>query len=175
MSDTFVSFDEVRLRVNEMLDDFDLPADVPSIYLIRDLFGRLGVSVPTDIELNGDVWDRLLCLAHTLQSNLGAHGPRTERPVLQVSNNVLQELKDTARNISPKVFWVDRLLVGGNWWTVGDRREPADPIRYTLHSVKGGSAAARPLPFLAGTSPGWERKYLLSILIWSHPDWRQLF
>ena len=138
MSVTFVAFDEVRHRAKVALDATKLPDQAPEIYLVRDLFGKVGISVSEDAESNETVRDALLHVARTLHESLGAYSHPAERALLWVEDELLKELRATASEISPGILWVDRLLVGESWWTVGDRRQEARPVRYTLHSVKGG-------------------------------------
>ena len=45
MSDSFVSFDEVRRNVGDVLDAQALPRTVDPLYLVQNLFGRVNVSV----------------------------------------------------------------------------------------------------------------------------------
>ena len=133
-----LSFDEVRTRVREVLDGLDFPENGPPIYLVRDLLGKLGISVSDEAESDDDVRYALRNLANALRRSLGAYARQEESAVLWVDESLLNELRESAREIHPGVFWADRLLVGGSWWTVGDKRPEADPVRYTLHSVKGG-------------------------------------
>ena len=141
MSRKLLFFDEVRIRVVAVLDATEFPDDMPRIYLVRSLFGRLGISVSEhDRALCGDaVLNALDRLAAALHDALGAYYARADgRTVLWVDKELLDTVHDTALEIRPGVFWVDRLLVGEDWWTVGDARQDAGPPRYTLHSVKGG-------------------------------------
>ena len=56
-----------------------------------------------------------------------------------MDDSTLQALNDTAQEILPGVvYWVDRLVTGRDWWTVGDSDSQRTPMRYTLFSVKGG-------------------------------------
>ncbi len=138
MSRTFVSFDEVRARAKRVLDGTDLPNGIPNMYLVRDMFGRLGVSAPSDAASDERVRSLVEELACRLNRELGAHGRAIEAAVLWVDAGLLEQLNDTARPIAPGVYWADRLLVGRDWWTVGDRDEARDTARYVLYSVKGG-------------------------------------
>ena len=138
MSAAFLSFDQVRHHAKVALDAIRLPEQAPEIYLVRNLFGKVGISVSEHAESNDTVQDALRHVARTLHESLGAYSHPEERAVLWVDDELLNELRDTASKISPGIFWVDRLLVGESWWTVGDKRKEARPVRYTLHSVKGG-------------------------------------
>lgn len=137
MSDRPVSFDEVGDRVKAALDTIDLPAGGAAIYVIRDLFGKIGLSVSEDAHSDA-LQEALDRLSSALAESLGAHGRPAERTVVWVDPELLRELRSTAREITPGVFWVDRLVVGDEWWTVGEERPQGEPVRYTLHSVKGG-------------------------------------
>ena len=112
---------------------------MPRLYLVRSLFGRLGVSVAESArsgcsEPSLQALDRL---TSALRDRLGAYARADGGGVLWVDDGLLEDAQDTACEIRPGVFWVDRLLVGGDWWTAGEERRDG-PIRYTLHSVKGG-------------------------------------
>ena len=136
MSDGPVSFDDVRSRVKTAIDAADVPEDA-AIYVVRDLFGRIGLSVSEVVrsEVMNEVLGRL---ASVFEESLGAYGRPAERAVVWVDPELLNEMRNTAREISAGVFWVDRLVVGGDWWTLGEARPDDVPARYTLYSVKGG-------------------------------------
>ena len=140
MSKALVTFDEVRDHVTAALRGIDLPENVPPIYVVRDLFGKINLSVPENDEAGPAVRGTLRSLAHALRDSVGAHGRAGERTVLWVDPALLDELRDTAQEIVPGVFWADRLLVGNGWWRVGgrDSRKKGGPVRYTLYSIKGG-------------------------------------
>ncbi|MDE2782467.1 MAG: P-loop NTPase [Gemmatimonadota bacterium] len=138
MNRPFVSFDEVRGRVRAALDAATLPDGTPEVFVVRNLFGRIGLSVSEDAEWGAAVRTALNDLAKALQDSLGAYGRPAERCVLRVDPVLLDELRATGQAIVPGVFWADRLLVGEGWWTVGDRRPESGAVRYALHSIKGG-------------------------------------
>ena len=138
MNRPFVSFDEVRGHVESALGAAALPDRTPDVFVVRNLFGRIGLSVSEEAESEAAVQMALNDLAKTLQDSLGAYGRPAEQCVLRVDPALLDELRATAREIVPRVFWADRLLVGEGWWTVGGRRPEGAPIRYALHSIKGG-------------------------------------
>ena len=146
-----LSFDEVRDQVVAVLDATELPMAMPPIYLVRSLFGRLGISVSDDDRSRyGDAAVNALDrLAAALHDGLGAYARADGRAVLWVDKELLDTVRDTALEIRPGVFWVDRLLVGEDWWTVGDARRDAGPPRYTLHSVKGGMGRSTTAAVLA--------------------------
>ena len=146
-----LSFDEVRDQVVAVLDATELPMAMPLIYLVRSLFGRLGISVSDDDRSRyGDAAVNALDrLAAALHDGLGAYARADGRAVLWVDKELLDTVRDTALEIRPGVFWVDRLLVGEDWWTVGDARRDAGPPRYTLHSVKGGMGRSTTAAVLA--------------------------
>ena len=152
MSSKLLFFDEARDRVVATLDAIEFPEVMPRIYLVRSLFGRLGISVSEDDRSrSGDaVLNALERLAAALRDGLGAYYAGADRrAVLWVDRELLDTVHDTAREIRPGVFWVDRLLVGEDWWTVGDARRDAVPSRYTLHSVKGGMGRSTTAAVLA--------------------------
>ena len=138
MNGGFVPFDDMRRRAAEALKGADLP-DVP-IYLIRNLFGRVRMSVPEAVEENQACRAGLQRLADRLAEALGARGYPAEDGILFVSDALLETLRDTAQPVEGfhKVFWEDRLLTGNDWWTVGKSRPEENAKRWTLYSVKGG-------------------------------------
>ena len=138
MSGGFVPFDDMRYRVATALRGADLP-DVP-IYLIRNLFGKVRISVPEMVEEDEACRAGLQRLAGKLAEALGAHGYPADNGILFVSDSLLKTLWDTAQRIEgfDKLFWEDRLLTGSDWWTVGEPRPAGSPRRWTLYSVKGG-------------------------------------
>ena len=138
MSDSFIPFDDVRSRVVSVLDAGALPADIAPLYLVRNLLGRVSLSVSEAVRANDACRDALQHLAHDLHEKLGSHGYATGDAVLYVEPALLETLEDTAREIRPGVYWVDRLVTGRDWWTVEDPRSEGGPTRCTLFSVKGG-------------------------------------
>ena len=58
--------------------------------------------------------------------------------MLFVDQSLLSNLEGTARKICPGVYMADRLVTGGDWWTVGAQRSTPSVRRCTLFSVKGG-------------------------------------
>ena len=148
MSKGPVSFDEVRELVKAAFDTIDMSGSATAIYVVRDMFGRIGLSVSEDAR-SDVLLDALERLAGALEKSLGAHGRPAERTVLWLDPELLDEMRDTALEVRPGVFWVDRLLVGEDWWTVGEERPKSDPVRYALHSVKGGMGRSTTVTVLA--------------------------
>lgn len=150
MSGQALFFDEVRRRAETVLGEVEFPDDMPRVYLVRSLFGRLGISVPESARSGcGAPCRRALDrLASALQERLGAYARADGGDVLWVDDGLLDAARDAAREIRPGVFWVDRLVVGADWWTVGDERRHG-PVRYTLHSVKGGMGRSTTAAVLA--------------------------
>ena len=149
MSDSFVPFDHTRRRAVEALKKVGVP-DVP-IYLIRNLFGKVRISAPEEAENDEACRVELQRLAGKLAEDLGVRGYPAENGVLFVSDDLLKDLQDTARPVEgfDKVFWVDRLLTGNDWWTVGDQPPEGRAKRWTLFSVKGGVGRSTTAAFLA--------------------------
>lgn len=150
MSGRDLFFDEVRRVVLRVLNEVGFPADMPAVYLVRSLFGRVGLSVSESArsgcsEPCRQALDRL---ASALRDQLGAYARAGASAVLWVDDGLLDDARSTAFEIRPNVFWVDRLLVGGDWWTVGEERQEG-PVRYTLHSVKGGMGRSTTAAVLA--------------------------
>ena len=130
-----VWFDSIRGRIAEILENAALPE--PCVYLIRDLHGRVRVAAPAHFEDQHEARARLKRLAQALEAALAAHGCPAESAVMFVREERLKTLRAESRQIAPGVFWVDRLLTGQDWWSVGDAL-PCATKRYTLYSVKGG-------------------------------------
>ena len=109
---------------------------------MRNLFGKVRISASDAVEANESCRDALGRLAKRLGEALGAHGHPSGDAVLFVEPDLLAELNETAQEIDglDQVYWVDRLMTGGDWWTVPPNAElPREgPRRYTLFSVKGG-------------------------------------
>ena len=138
MSDVFVPFDDMRRRVSEALAGAETP-DV-DIYLVRNLFGKLRISVLDVVEENENHCAALERLAGKLTEALGARGYPADDGVLYVSDSLLSEVKDTAQRLEGfrNVFWEDRLVTGNDWWTIGNPPRKGNAKRWTLFSVKGG-------------------------------------
>ena len=135
----FVPFDSVPQRVINVLEaPGALSADLPDLYLIRDLYGKIRLSVSDAIALDDEVQDRLKRLAATLRQALGVRAYAAEQAVLFVDQALLDSLKQEALELRPRVYWADRLVTGSNWWTVRTPDESRDTKRFTLYSVKGG-------------------------------------
>ena len=138
MSHSFVSFDDVRHHVVGLLEAQVLPRKMVPLYLVRNLFGRVSVSVSDAVEMDDSCRDALQRLSRALQMKLGEHGYSADDAVLFVGPDLLETLKDGAHEVRPGVYWVDRLVTGYGWWTVDDPRPEGGPTRCTLFSVKGG-------------------------------------
>ena len=134
MNDGFVSFDTMQQRVVDMFKSEAIPDEIAPIYLVRDLFGKVRILVSDETQEDST----LQRLAAGLHATLGKHGYPAGEAVLSVEDSMLQALNDTAQEILPSVYWVDRLVTGRDWWTVGDSDWQRTPMRYTLFSVKGG-------------------------------------
>ena len=143
MSGSFVSFDGVRRLAVELLKRETVPEHARPLYLVRNLFGKVHVSAPEAVEADESCRDALGRLAKKLGEALGAHGHSSGDAVLLVEPALLDELGETVQEIDglDKVYWVDLLMTGGDWWTVSPRDAappPGGPRRCTLFSVKGG-------------------------------------
>ena len=139
MSSEFVPFDDMRRRAVRALKGANLP-DIP-IYLVRNLYGKVSISVSDRVEDNEACRESLSRLACGLSAALGARGYPGDDGVLYVSDSMLETLRDTAKPIGgfhDEVFWEDRLITGNDWWTVGDPPRKGNAKRWTLFSVKGG-------------------------------------
>ena len=135
----FVPFDSVRDRVIAVLQaPGALPAGVPEVYLVRDLLGKVRLSISDTIAGDDAARAGLGNLAVELHRALGAHAYPPEDALVLVDQDLLPSLQGAARQIRPGVYWIDRLVTGSNWWTVRTPLNAEGPNRCTLYSVKGG-------------------------------------
>lgn len=136
----FVPFDSVLDRAVGLLRaPGALPADIPDLYLVRDLFGKVRLSISDTIAKDDAARDGLRSLAVELHRALGVHSYPPEDALVLVDQDLLTPLEDVARQIQPGVYWVDRLVTGSNWWTVRTPDNVQDAgRRFVLYSVKGG-------------------------------------
>ena len=153
MNDKFISFDATRSRIVDVLrTSGTMSPGVESLYLIRDLFGKVRITVPDDLRANESCRNALQCFASRIHEELGAHGYPMEQAILFVSADRLKTIQDQALKISSNVYWIDRLMTGGDWWTVSPP-EPSRPNRstrrYTLFSIKGGVGRSTTAAILA--------------------------
>ena len=129
----------MRYQVSKILETFDTPLRTDAgIFMVRDLLGRVRISVSDVLEDDVEPRKALRHLAESLNSVLGAHGYAANEAVLFVDSAMLQDLRDGALEVHPGVYWVDRLVTGRDWWTIGRSRPERSAKRYTLYSVKGG-------------------------------------
>ena len=141
MRDRFVSFDTIRDRVAGVFKNraSEALSEAGGIYLVRDLLGKVHISVSEEMETSETCRVALQDLAHKLHETLGPHGyPLEEDAVLFVDSAMLEDLEDEALVIHPGVYLADRLVTGADWWTVRDTPRTTSAARYTLYSVKGG-------------------------------------
>lgn len=139
----FVPFDSVRSRVVDVLQGSQEEIHgLREVYLIRNLYGKVRIAVSDEVrdEARRNALSRL---AVRLQEKLGAYAYPEETAVLFVDSERLKTLQEDSSKIESNVFesnayWVDRLMTGGDWWTVSPLLPKGGPRRYTLFSVKGG-------------------------------------
>ena len=154
MKEIMISFDETRESARVALGGVDIPKEAGDVYFVRDLFGKVRVCVSDRIEEKKDEsaeHERARCalenLAGRLSEQLGAHGYPADNGVLFMSDSMLETFKDTRAKVEnfEGVYWVERLIVGGEWWTAPKSRLNRHAKRWTLFSIMGGlgrSAAA---------------------------------
>ena len=140
MNDPAVRFDDVRGRVESVLAEMEIPAEAGDIHLVRDLFGRVRVCASDRMEDVPHIGNGLKRLAVRLHDALGPRGFPPDDGVLFMSAAMLQTFKGARSPIGnvDRAYWVERLLTGRDWWTVGEPRPEGSPRRWTLYSVKGG-------------------------------------
>ena len=145
----FVPFDAVPARVVDLLErPGAIPPNVPSLYLVRDLYGKVRLSVSDSVSSDEAAVDGLKRLAADLYRELGVRGYPPEDAVLFVDQVMLTPLEKTARKIHTGCYWVERLVTGNNWWTV-DPGAAGGTNRFTLYSVKGGVGCSTTAAVLA--------------------------
>ena len=148
MNKGFVGFDEMRDRVRTAFEGVAFPDAVDCVYVVRNMLGKVRISVPEKLEHDENCRDALRGLARKLGGVMGAHGylpdEADDTGVLFVSDGMLKLLDDEARPIpdllpNGAVYWAERLVTGSDWWNV---ERPADTNRtakrWTLFGAKGG-------------------------------------
>ena len=121
MKRDFVPFDDIRkLAADAVAASGPIPDRIDRVYLVRNLYGKVRVSVSDNVEGDGSCRAALQRLASKLHEMLGAHGVPAERGVLFVSPSLMNSVQGVAREVGPKVYLVDRLVTAGDWWTVED-------------------------------------------------------
>ena len=135
----FVPFDSILDRVAGLIEaPGALPADIPNLFLVRDLFGKVRLSISDAVANDRAVRDGLTTLAAALHEALGVHAYPPDDALLFVDEALLNPSEYAAREIRPGVYWVDRLVTGSNWWTVHAPDNAQGANRFALYSVKGG-------------------------------------
>ena len=135
----FVPFDSIAGHVKSLLlAPGALPANIPDLYLVRDLFGKVRLSISDEIDRDDAARDSLGRLAVALHEALGAHSYPPDSAVLSVDREFLKSLADESTQIHPGVYWIDRLVTGSDWWTVRSGHRAQGAHRFTLYSVKAG-------------------------------------
>ena len=176
MNSDFVRFDDIReLVVDAVGRSGPIPGEIGPICLVRNLYGKVSISAPEDVEGDNAVRQALERLAVRLREALGAHGAPAGEPVLFVDRALLYSLRDTAWKIpgASRVHFVDRLVTASGWWTVGgaDADSAGDgppsvgiPARWTLYSVKGGVGRSTTAAVLAWELARTGRRVLVADL-----------
>ena len=139
MTRAFVPFDAIWARTVEAVASAEaIPERAEPVYLVRNLRGEVRVAVSEEVEADVPSREALDRLATRLRNALGAHGPAGNGGVLFVEPCLLANTRETAREVGRGVYLVERLVTGGDWWTVGEPRAASGAHRCTLFSVKGG-------------------------------------
>ena len=136
----FVPFDSIRRRVMEVLHSETLPATAYPLYVVRNLHGRIRISVADHAQDDVQCREALRQLAGRLSKSLAQHGYPEDEAVLFVPPEMLDLLREAPMVVDdlPEVYWIDRLMTGSDWSTVTPARWDRAARRYTLFSVKGG-------------------------------------
>ena len=162
MTNLTIRFDDVRDRVVRVIDTAD-GVRAP-IYLVRDLRGRVRLSVSDEFEDDTPVRNALNDIAVALHETLGAYGYPADEAILFIEPVLLERLRLDAREVRSGVFWVDRLVTGSAWWTVGSPDPNRRDKRFTLYSVKGGVGRSTTAAVLARhLAAGGERLLVLDL------------
>ncbi len=158
MNANFVSFDDMQDRVADVLRATEaMPGAIDRLYLVRDLFGRVRISVSDAVEDDESCQDALKHFARNLHRELGPHGYSEEEAILFVDEEMLEEISETARPLvssgqtghtMSRAYWVERLVTGQSWWSMAAQPE-AGTRRFTLYSVKGGVGRSTTVAVLA--------------------------
>ena len=136
MKGTFVPFDAVRTRIAETVDAGEpIPEAAGRVYLVRNLYGQVRVSVSDAVENDAFCRGVLQRLADRLRDVLGAHGPPAERGVLFVNKSLLTSLDSMALELRPGCL-LGRSF-GDGWRLVDGSRSRPRSRRATLHPVLG--------------------------------------
>ena len=140
----FVPFDSVRSRVVDVLKGSQEEVHgLREVYLVRNLYGKMRIAVSDEVREDEARRNASIRLAVRLREKLGAYACPEETAVLFVDSERLKTLREDASKIESNVlesniYWVDRVMTGGDWWTVSPLLPKGGPRRYTLFSVKGG-------------------------------------
>ena len=162
MSGAFVPFDAAQRQVRDILQDLrPTPDGIGDIYLVRNLYGKIRISVSDECQEHESARAFLRELAALLHASLGPRGFPPERGVLFVERKMLDTLTDGARKIRPGVYWADRLVTGSGWWGVGTSAGPEGAARFTLFSIKGGVGRSTTAAILAWDLARRGRKVLV--------------
>lgn len=75
MNDKFISFDTARSRIVDVLrTSGTMSPGVGNLYLIRDLFGKVRITVSDDLRANESCRSALQRFASRIHEEPGAHG-----------------------------------------------------------------------------------------------------
>ena len=114
MSGDFVSFENVRRQVDDLLELHEIPTNFSPLYFVRKLLGRIGVT-GTRVRGSGSVEPHCNVLPARLYEKLGAYGDPTDDGVLFVEPGLLETLEEGSQKLCPGVYWVDRTISGHGW------------------------------------------------------------
>lgn len=139
MNSRFIPFDDIWKHIVDVVGALDpIPEGIDGIYLVRNLYGQVSVSVSDTLEDDQACRVALDRLAAGLREALGAHAAPKETAILFVPASLLANVRGVGREVRPRVHLVDRLVTAGDWWTVGESGASGRAVRCTLYSVKGG-------------------------------------
>ena len=166
MENDFVSFDKIKTRVTEALAGAYIPESVDRLYVVRNLFGKVRISVSEKVGDDESCRAALQELACKIGAAAGKHGyGPDETGVLYLSDGMFGTLPDDSEPVAAldRVHWVERLVTGGDWWTVDDPPRKGNAKRWTLFSVKGGVGRSTTVAVLAWHLAHKEREKVLVV------------
>ena len=160
MTDTMVPFDAIRTRVTTVLRSFGSSLEqIGRLYVVRDLMGRVRLTVSEAVEDSETCRATLAQLADRLHETLGTRAYGPEDAVLFVDSDMLEDLRSSARDMDseiPGVYWVDRLVTGSDWWTVGNLPSERGVRRHSA----GSRRRSRRIPRQVGPGASGHQPFL---------------
>ena len=128
------------------------PEEAPSLYVIRDLYGRIRIALSEEFKNDPKYHDLTKSITDRLRKDLGPRAYPSKNSVLYVPSYLLDEPGHAIHKIHPhaNVFLAERLVTGHSWWTAEKNTSwVGQAKRYVLYSVKGGVGRSTTTAILA--------------------------